>query len=150
MRIQIHDDNQNFLNWGNLVLTWIRDKTLRPTTVGQLKALLTAKGITATVDGPDTRGVEFWDYPEGNDPIQIALPRGDAGGAVANRPSSRWCSLSATALLRHRLWRSDAGSTIEGGIVRFRGETHRRVLGQRVLLAVRLSGSAVVLCLLCR
>jgi hypothetical protein len=74
MRIQIHDDNQNFLNWGNLVLTWIRDKTLRPTTVGQLKALLTAKGITATVDGPDTRGVEFWDYPEGNDPIQIALP----------------------------------------------------------------------------
>ena len=31
-------------------------------------------GLEAKVDGPDTKSVEFWDYPHNNDPIRIALP----------------------------------------------------------------------------
>jgi hypothetical protein len=75
MRIEIVDKDDNWLNWGNLVLTWIRNpQTPRPTTVRDLKTLLAAKGVEAKVDGPDTRAVEFWDYPHNNDPIRIALP----------------------------------------------------------------------------
>ena len=75
MRIQIFDDDQNWLNWGNLVQFWIRnDKKLRPNTVAELKKQLTDHQVTATVDGPDTRDVKFWDYPDKNGPLQIALP----------------------------------------------------------------------------
>ena len=74
MRIEIHNDNQNWLNWGNLVLTWIRDPGTRPDKVGKLRTQLTDHHVTATVDGPDTKDVKFWDYPANNQPIQIALP----------------------------------------------------------------------------
>ena len=74
MRIEIEDDNQNWLNWGNLVLTWIRDPQTRPHDVGQLNTQLDKNNVKAKVDGPDSKPVLFWDYPEGNAPIQIALP----------------------------------------------------------------------------
>jgi hypothetical protein len=74
MRIEIENDNQNFLNWGNLVLTWIRDPQTRPHTVEQLNTQLDKNNVKAKVDGPDSKKVEFWDYPGKNDPIQIALP----------------------------------------------------------------------------
>jgi hypothetical protein len=73
MRIEIHDDNQNFLNWGNL-LTSISDHTPRPHDVGQLNTQLDKNNVKAKVDGPDSKPVKFWDYPGKNDPIQIALP----------------------------------------------------------------------------
>ena len=74
MRIEIFDDNQNWLNWGNLVLTWIRDPKTRPHKVGDLNTQLDKNNVRAKVDGPDTKDVQFWDYPAKNDPIQIALP----------------------------------------------------------------------------
>jgi hypothetical protein len=74
MRIEIHNDNQNWLNWGNLVLTWIRDPKTRPNNVGELNTQLDKNNVTAKVGGPDSKPVLFWDYPDNNDPIQIALP----------------------------------------------------------------------------
>jgi hypothetical protein len=74
MRIEIFNDDQNWLNWGNLVLTWIRDPTTRPHDVGALKRLLDNNNVTAKIDGPDTKEVQFWDYPADNKPLQIALP----------------------------------------------------------------------------
>jgi hypothetical protein len=76
MRIQIVDveDDQNWLNWGNLVLTWIRDPQTRPHNVGELNTQLDKNSVKAKVDGPDSKPVLFWDYPANNDPIQIALP----------------------------------------------------------------------------
>jgi hypothetical protein len=45
-----------------------------PSNVGALKTQLKANGVDAKVAGPDTTGVEFWDYPPDNKPIRIALP----------------------------------------------------------------------------
>jgi hypothetical protein len=74
MRIEIDNDNQNWLNWGNLVLTWIRDPKTRPHNVGELNRQLDKNNVTAKVGGPDSKPVLFWDYPKDNTPIQIALP----------------------------------------------------------------------------
>src|SRR5204863_2672849 len=60
MRIEIRDDAENWLNWGNLVLTWIRNPgSSRPRNVGDLNRQLRDNHIEAKVDGPDTRPVEF-------------------------------------------------------------------------------------------
>jgi hypothetical protein len=75
MRIEIDNDNQNWLNWGNLVLTWIRNpKGSRPHNVGDLNRQLRDNHIEAKVDGPDTRPVEFWDYSDNDTPLRVALP----------------------------------------------------------------------------
>jgi hypothetical protein len=61
MRIDLQDDNQNWLNWGNLVNSWI-DGASRPTTVRELKTQLTANNVIATVAGADDRVVEVESY----------------------------------------------------------------------------------------
>jgi hypothetical protein len=75
MRIQIRDDNENWLNWGNLVQTWIEDSKTRPATVGDLRAQLVKKGIYANVAGTDDRAVEIMSYEEAyNKALVIAIP----------------------------------------------------------------------------
>jgi len=74
MRIQIKDNAENWLNWGSLVQAWIRKTKPRPSNVGDLKKQLTDNHVNADVDGPDTKPVEFWDYPDNNTPLRIALP----------------------------------------------------------------------------
>ena len=37
MRVEIVNDNQNWLNWGTLVQIWIADPNQRPTTVKEFK-----------------------------------------------------------------------------------------------------------------
>ena len=63
MRIHIQDDNQNWLNWGNLVNQSI-EGALRPTTVLELKSQLTANKVIATVQGADNREVSVLSYAE--------------------------------------------------------------------------------------
>jgi hypothetical protein len=74
MRIQIADNNENWLNWGNLVQAWIRKTKTRPGNVGDLKKQLADNQVNANVEGPDTKPVVFWDYPDNNTPLRIALP----------------------------------------------------------------------------
>src|SRR5436190_1616912 len=75
MRVQIHDDNENWVRWGNLVQAWIRKAKTHPTTVGELKKQLTDNNIQATVEGPDTRPVEIMQYPGSPPaPLVIMLP----------------------------------------------------------------------------
>jgi hypothetical protein len=74
MRIQIQDDNQNWLNWGTLVRSWIEGGA-RPTTVAQLKQQLTANHVNAVVAGANTRAVVIQDYLDGpGDPLVIMIP----------------------------------------------------------------------------
>lgn len=61
MRIDINDDNQNWLNWGKLVNSWISGAHT-PTTVGELKQQLTDNDVKATVQGPDSRMVSITSY----------------------------------------------------------------------------------------
>jgi len=75
LRIDIQNDNQNWLYWGNLVQTWIDDVKSRPTTVGDLRDQLSKNGIVAIVDGTDDRRVSiqsYDDYP-GN-PLVLLIP----------------------------------------------------------------------------
>jgi hypothetical protein len=75
MRIQIKDDNQNWLYWGNLVQAWIDNPRTRPTTVGELRTQLSANSIDATVAGTDDRIVTIQDYPDDpKDPLVILIP----------------------------------------------------------------------------
>jgi hypothetical protein len=75
MRIQIQDDNQNWLNWGNIVFAWIQKTQSRPNSVGELKQQLTAAAVVATVDGPDQRVVAVLDYSDApTDPLMIVIP----------------------------------------------------------------------------
>jgi hypothetical protein len=70
MRIHLQDDNQNWLNWGNLVNSWINGAR-RPTTVGELKTLLIANNVTATVAGSDNRFVSVQSYSD--DPTETLV-----------------------------------------------------------------------------
>ncbi len=75
MRIQIQDDNQNWLNWGTLVVSWIQNPGTRPATVGDLKAQLAPRGVIATVAGPDNRQVSILNYSDNlADPLMLVLP----------------------------------------------------------------------------
>jgi hypothetical protein len=75
MRIQIKDDNQNWLNWGNLVQAWIGDAKMRPTNVGGLRAQLAKYEVTATVAGTPDRPVEIESYPDSpGDKLVIMIP----------------------------------------------------------------------------
>src|SRR5436305_12889520 len=49
MRIQIEDNNENWLNWGNLVQAWLRKTKARPGHVGDLKSQLADHQVGATV-----------------------------------------------------------------------------------------------------
>lgn len=82
MRIAIVNDNQNWLNFGVLVQTWIADETKRPTTVGKLRAQLEANNVSADVAGPDDRAVEIRSYiNDAEDPLQIMLPNKEMAAA---------------------------------------------------------------------
>jgi hypothetical protein len=75
MHIQLKDDNQNYVNWGQLVLAWILGTQSRPTTVAELKAQLTQKAVTAIIQGADTRAVVIQDYlSRPDDPLIIMVP----------------------------------------------------------------------------
>jgi hypothetical protein len=76
MRIQIQDDNQNWLNWGQLVMAWITNVQPRPITVAELKTQLSQKQVKAIVQGADERVVAIQDYPDNpdDDPLVIMLP----------------------------------------------------------------------------
>jgi hypothetical protein len=72
MRVQIHDDNENWVRWGNLVQAWIRQTKAHPISVGELKKQLRDNDIEATVEGPDSRPVEIMQYP-GSPPASLVI-----------------------------------------------------------------------------
>ena len=75
MRIDVQNDNQNWLNWGNLVQHWIDHPTERPTNVGELKHQLTKYSVVATVAGADTRVVAIQSYVGSpGDPLLLMIP----------------------------------------------------------------------------
>jgi hypothetical protein len=79
MRVKIDDDNQNWLNWGNLVQKWIDDPTKRPNTVGQLRGQLVDNDIHGKVLGDDTRLVSIQSYNDDPDEtLQIMVPSATA------------------------------------------------------------------------
>ena len=79
MRVKIDDDNQNWLNWGNLVQKWIDDPTTRPNTVGQLRGQLVDNDIHGKVLGDDTRLVSIQSYNDDPDEtLQIMVPSATA------------------------------------------------------------------------
>lgn len=74
MRIDMTDDNQNWLNWGKLVKHWIEGGD-RPDTVKQLNDQLIAHQVNASVEGGDDREVEITSYPDDIEgPLLIMLP----------------------------------------------------------------------------
>jgi hypothetical protein len=75
MRIDIQNDNQNWLNWGNLVQNWIDDVKSRPTTVQELNDQLLKNSVFARVDGANDRPVSiqsYSDYPGA--PLMLLIP----------------------------------------------------------------------------
>jgi hypothetical protein len=93
MRVQIRDDNQNWLNWGNLVQAWIDNVEARPSTVGKLRQQMAERGIDATVPGTDDRAVQIVSYANSyNDALVIVIPsapmRDDKIATVAPGPYS--------------------------------------------------------------
>jgi hypothetical protein len=82
MRVKIHDDNQNWLNWGNLVQRYIDQPELRPKTVGKLKQDLKDHGVCADVAGGDNRAVSIQSYSDALDEtLLIMVPTAAARGA---------------------------------------------------------------------
>ena len=71
--IDITDNVDNWLRWGNLVMSWVKGATQTPNTVGALKTQMHTAGVDGTVRGPDTRVVTFVVYPV-NGAIVIPLP----------------------------------------------------------------------------
>jgi hypothetical protein len=71
--IDITDNVDNWLRWGNLVMSWVKGATQTPKTVGALKSQMHTAGVDGTVRGPDTRVVTFVVYPV-NGAIVIPLP----------------------------------------------------------------------------
>jgi hypothetical protein len=74
MRVQLRDDNQNWLNWGDLVQIWIDDPKTRPGNVGDLRAKLAEKKIDGTVAGADHRTVQIVSYADYGDALVLAVP----------------------------------------------------------------------------
>ena len=75
MRVEIVNDNQNWLNWGTLVQIWIADADKRPTTVAELKAQMEAHNVQANIPSPDDRPVQIRGYLDApSDPLMIMLP----------------------------------------------------------------------------
>lgn len=64
MRIDIYDDNDNWRNWGALVVAWIEGQIPRPTKLGVLRDQLKANSVTATITGSDDRDVNILSYPD--------------------------------------------------------------------------------------
>jgi hypothetical protein len=82
MRVKIHDDNQNWLNWGNLVQKWINDPGSRPNTVGELRGNLQQYEICAEVVGDDTRLVAIQSYTDDpTETLRIMVPSAAARDA---------------------------------------------------------------------
>ena len=74
MRIDILDDNENWLKWGNLLQTWIDSAAERPTSVGELRSQLEKNSIRATVAGPDEKTVTIQSYHDSDDELVIMIP----------------------------------------------------------------------------
>ena len=75
MRIDIQNDNQNWLNWGNLVLIWIDNEKARPTTIGALKDQMREYSVVGAVDGADDRVVTVYSYSDSlSAPLVIPIP----------------------------------------------------------------------------
>jgi hypothetical protein len=74
MRIQIADDDGNWLKWGELVQDWILDNEQRPGTVQELRDMMLKRGIDARVSGAADREVRFYPYPDEPGPLVIPLP----------------------------------------------------------------------------
>jgi hypothetical protein len=52
MRVEIVNDNQNWLNWGTLVQIWIADPNQRPTTLKELKDQMDRTMYVGPLRGP--------------------------------------------------------------------------------------------------
>jgi len=78
MRIVIADDNDNYLRWGNLVVTWVNDETKWPINVGDLRRQMANAGVNGSIAGPDNRGVSIQRYPDDAadqlPPVELVLP----------------------------------------------------------------------------
>jgi hypothetical protein len=75
-RVDILDDDSNWLRWGELVKGWIFDSIPRPRNVKELRAVLANAHIVANVDGADDREVKIYTYEhdDPDKPIEIPIP----------------------------------------------------------------------------
>jgi hypothetical protein len=75
MRIDIDDDNQNWLNWGTLVVAWINGNQTPPVTVQQLRQQMAASNVSGQVQGADNRVVSVAPYSDSTtDALIINIP----------------------------------------------------------------------------
>lgn len=78
MRIEITDDNGNYLRWGQLVVSWINDSSKWPQNVGDLRKQMAGAKVDGTVQGPDSRPVTIQQYPDNpQDALMLVLPTAD-------------------------------------------------------------------------
>ena len=82
MRVKIKDDNQNWLNWGNLVQKYINEPDSRPNTVRDLKRDLGEYSVCAEVAGNDDRLVSIQSYTDDpGETLRIMVPSAAARDA---------------------------------------------------------------------
>jgi hypothetical protein len=71
MLVHICDDATNWRKWGDLVRSWVFDKSKRPADTAAMQAQMDAAQIKGCVPGK-TRPVEFYDYND--DELYFPLP----------------------------------------------------------------------------
>jgi hypothetical protein len=71
MQVDIQDDAENWRRWGDLVRSWIFNKSTRPKTGADMQAQMNTNDVVGQVPDP-ARNVEFVDYDD--DKLYIPLP----------------------------------------------------------------------------
>ncbi|HET7884096.1 MAG TPA: hypothetical protein VFL55_24630 [Acetobacteraceae bacterium] len=82
MLVNIDDNADNWLRWGQLVQTWVNDVKSRPSDAATMQYQMSQAGVTGSVPGADSsppRPVEFYpyeDYPGTgpSPPLTMPLP----------------------------------------------------------------------------
>jgi hypothetical protein len=76
-RINIRDDDENWVRWGLLVLRWILDKGSRPQDLQSLKLEIESFGVEldGKLDGTDDRKVQIYSYDDNPaNPLWLGIP----------------------------------------------------------------------------
>jgi hypothetical protein len=73
MQVQIHDDPDNWLRWGNLVRGWVFNSALRPANTTDMQTQMAAAGVVGHIGGPP-RAVTFTPFNYGSGPLIFPLP----------------------------------------------------------------------------
>jgi hypothetical protein len=71
MQVDIKDDLDNWLKWGNLVTSWVLGTSTRPNNTSELATQITAKGIKLNSPLPQKQ-LKFSSYED--DKLNITLP----------------------------------------------------------------------------